>query len=316
MAVLDAIATAYLDRERARLGLPSRRELEEKRAIEARAAAESASRLESADLARQQTRQNMELLPELTQTRAEAAKAQAEAARLRAEQPPRAPDPHYVTDAKGNVRAITMGEQGFDIRDLGAIGTPQRDTGAGGRLSPAIESNIINRLTTQWDKANSTINDLKRQRDLMHTGLDAARKGDMAAGSQAVLVTFQKILDPTSVVRESEYARSAAGQALAARIQGAFERIRSGGAGVPVSELEAFAALADQFVENATNSANVNTIRGRVAATADRYGIPHDVIFGVEQPAGPPPAMVAPGAQPTLETWIEVAPGVRKKVRK
>lgn len=315
MAVLDAIATAYLDRERARLGLPSRRELEEKRALEARAAAESASRLESADLLRQKTQAEIAALPAEQEQRRRLVEAQI--GNYNEVTPPRNPPaPHYVTDAKGNVRAITMGEQGFDVRDLGAIGTPQRDTGAGGRLSPAIESNIINRLTTQWDKANSTINDLKRQRDLMHTGLDAARKGDMAAGSQAVLVTFQKILDPTSVVRESEYARSAAGQALASRIQGAFERIRSGGAGVPVSELEAFAALADQFVENATNSANVNTIRGRVAATADRYGIPHDVIFGVEQPAGPPPAMLAPGAQPVPETWIEVAPGIRKKVRK
>ena len=39
------------------------------------------------------------------------------------------------------------------------------------------------------------------------------------AASQAVLVTFQKILDPTSVVRESEYARTFDGQAILDRMQ-------------------------------------------------------------------------------------------------
>lgn len=310
----EGLATAYLDRERARLGLPTREQEAEARARREREAALQASNLETAGLQRDQLRQNMELQPELTRLRSETALAQAEAARARAEREPAertlTGDAYTLSLSPEQLVELAKRRKMLDL-------DPPRPTGAAGGLSPAIESNIINRLTTQWDKANSTVNELKRQRDLMQTGLAAARKGDMAAGSQAVLVTFQKILDPTSVVRESEYARSAAGQALLARIQGAAERLAQGGAGVPVTELEAFAALADQFVQQATTNQSLQMIRGRIAATADRYRIPHEVVFGVE-PQAPPAAVLGDGAAPAPEpeTWIEVAPGIRKKVKK
>ena len=145
-------------------------------------------------------------------------------------------------------------------------------------LSPTMESNIVNRLTTQWDKAVAPAQDLSRQARLMQTGIVAAERGDMAAGSQAVLVTFQKILDPTSVVRESEYARSAAGQALLARIQGSFEKLAEGGAGVPISELKKFARLAEEMVDNSMGD-YVGAVKERIGKTADRYKIPRELIF-------------------------------------
>jgi len=68
------------------------------------------------------------------------------------------------------------------------------------------------------------------------------------AASQAILVTFQKILDPDSVVRESEYARSAEGQSLRHQIAGKYEQLIQGGAGVPIEELEGFVDLAQQWM--------------------------------------------------------------------
>lgn len=315
MAFGDIVRTAWLDRERARLGLPSREQEAAARLKREQEAALQASNLETAGLIREKTRAEIESMPAEQDLERRLREAQIR----NYDEQPRSPaprSPHYVTDARGVVRAISPTDTGFDVKELGAFGTPQRDPAQAG-ISPAVESNIINRLTAQWDKANSTVNELKRQRDLMQTGLAAARKGDMAAGSQAVLVTFQKILDPTSVVRESEYARSAAGQALLARIQGAAERLAQGGAGIPVTELEAFAALADQFVQQATTNQSLQMIRGRIGTTADRYRIPHDVIFGVE-PQAPPAAVLGDGAAPAPEpeTWIEVAPGIRKKVKK
>ena len=167
--------------------------------------------------------------------------------------------------------------------------------GTGTGLSPGMESNILNRLTTQWDKASAPVRELDRQARLMNTGLEAARKGDLAAGSQAVLVTFQKILDPTSVVRESEYARSAAGQSLLARIQGAAEKLAKGGAGVPVSELEKFKNLADQMVKNAGGD-YLKAVKERLGRTADRYQIPRDIVFEDLSfgPSGEAPATPAP----------------------
>ena len=61
-------------------------------------------------------------------------------------------------------------------------------------------------------------------------------------------MTFQKILDPDSVVRESEYARSAEGQSLRHQIAGKYEQLIQGGAGVPIDELEGFVDLAQQWM--------------------------------------------------------------------
>lgn len=149
---------------------------------------------------------------------------------------------------------------------------------AGGQLSPAMESNVLNRLTTQWTTAVKPVAELTRQIKMMDAGLDAARRGNLAQGAQAVLVTFQKILDPTSVVRESEYARSAAGLALDARIKGAVERLAKGGAGVPLNELEAFARVA-RDAANRQSGGYIDAVKERIGRTADRYKIPRDIVF-------------------------------------
>jgi hypothetical protein len=145
------------------------------------------------------------------------------------------------------------------------------------QLSPTAESNIINRLSNQWTTASKATGELGRQVKLMEAGLEAAKRGDMAAGSQAVLVTFQKILDPTSVVRESEYARSAAGQALLAQIKGAYERLQKGGAGVPVAELEKFARLAREMTRG--QMGHMQAVKERIGKTADRYKIPRELVL-------------------------------------
>lgn len=86
MAFGDIVRTAWLDRERARLGLPSREQEAAARAKREQAAALQESNLETARLQRAQIQQNMGLQPELTRLRSETALAQAEAARTRAEQ--------------------------------------------------------------------------------------------------------------------------------------------------------------------------------------------------------------------------------------
>jgi hypothetical protein len=144
-------------------------------------------------------------------------------------------------------------------------------------LSPTAESNIINRLSNQWSKAAAPAVEVARQVKLMDAGLEAARRGDMAAGSQAVLVTFQKILDPTSVVRESEYERSAAGQALMSRVQGAYEKLVQGGAGVPLKDLDKFARLARE-ASRAFSTGYLQSEKKRILFTADRYKIPHEAV--------------------------------------
>ena len=73
--------------------------------------------------------------------------------------------------------------------------------------------------------------------------------GSINPESMTIITNIQKILDPTSVVRESEYARVGAGQSVWNRIEGTFDRLKQGGAGVSKIELEGFVSMANQFLE-------------------------------------------------------------------
>lgn len=183
----------------------------------------------------------------------------------------------------------------------------QKAAAQGPTLSPTAESNIINRLSNQWTAATKTTRELDRAINLMDTGLAAARRGDLAAGSQAVLVTFQKILDPTSVVRETEYDRSAAGQSVMNRVAGAFERLSQGGAGIRLGELEKFATLAKEAAQSQKGA--IEPIRERIGKTADRYKIPRElVVEGAATPAATttaPASAPAGGGMPTYADYLK-----------
>lgn len=133
------------------------------------------------------------------------------------------------------------------------------------------------KLADKWTRTNTAVREMNRQFNLMRTGLQRFKQGDKMGGSQAVLVTFQKILDPTSVVRESEYARSAAGLSLISRLEGYAERLKSGGAGVPVQDLAAMVETARQFLSSMQSYTNGQ--RRRIGATAKQYGIDPSLVF-------------------------------------
>lgn len=224
-------------------------------------------------------------------------------------EPPKPPDlsleesdlEAYAKDiGKTSAAELTWGERQKFRAQRAAAG---RDPKGPREITPTMEANIVNRLTTQWTAANKTSKDLNNQVRLMDAGLEAARRGDLSQGAQAVLVTFQKVLDPTSVVRESEFARSAAGQSLFTRIEGAFEKLTKGGAGVPLEELEKFANLAREAVK--AQQADMPAARSRIARVADRYGIPQELIFeempsstseaALPKPVTPPPPLKPKG---------------------
>jgi len=181
----------------------------------------------------------------------------------------------------------------------------QAETGAGtvtarGTAAADVPLSTSQRFTAttglidDWRKAEAPIREMQRQSQLMETGLSRFKAGDKIGGSQAVLVTFQKILDPTSVVRESEYARSGQGLGLVQRIEGMYERLKSGGAGVPEAELAQMVETGRQFLKgmegwNATE-------RQRITTLSQTYGIDPNLIFGGSagaQVGTPPPGATA-----------------------
>lgn len=157
--------------------------------------------------------------------------------------------------------------------------TAKMEASSKGPLSTKQKFDALTELQGAWRKAVAPTREMSRQLQLMHTGLERFKAGDKIGGSQAVLVTFQKILDPLSVVRESEYERSASGLGLMQRIQGAYEKLKAGGAGVPVEDLQQMVETADQFLQGMNDWNELE--RERITSTATDYGLNPERVFGV-----------------------------------
>lgn len=157
------------------------------------------------------------------------------------------------------------------------VNEPAPPASGGRALTPTAEANLTTKLASDWTKASSGTKEMHRQYGLMQAGLDRFKQGDKNGGSQAVLVTFQKILDPTSVVRESEYARSSAGISMLQRMQGYAEKLAQGGAGVPEAALAEMVKTANEFLEHSKHATDGQ--RKRIQSFADKYGIPHELVF-------------------------------------
>lgn len=163
--------------------------------------------------------------------------------------------------------------------------------GGGRPLTQTAEAGLIGKLSSDWTKANQTTAEMDRQFQIMKAGLDRF-EADPNGASQAVLVTFQKMLDPESVVRESEYARSSQGISMLHRMKGYAERLAAGGAGVPKADLIEMVKTAQQFKEN-TKDAPAGA-RARIEAIADRYNLPHEMVFS-DKGGAPAPAQAPAG---------------------
>lgn len=172
----------------------------------------------------------------------------------------------------------------------GAVTTARGESAAKSPLSSAQRFNALRDLQGDWRKADAPVKETARQLQIMETGIKRFKglkddgtpdpKGpDKNGGSQAVLVTFQKILDPNSVVRESEYDRSPEGLGLKQRMVGFIDRLQGGGAGVPEPELEAMVETARQFVKGLSDYNAIE--RERITQAAKEAGLDPERVFGV-----------------------------------
>lgn len=86
-----------------------------------------------------------------------------------------------------------------------------------------------------------TYNVVKNQVNSIDKVYEQAVKGDTKsrnAYDQALITIFNKVLDPTSVVRESEYARTPENQSVVNKMVGAIEKFQKGGSGLTKEDLK------------------------------------------------------------------------------
>lgn len=124
---------------------------------------------------------------------------------------------------------------------------------------------------------------------------EAKRRGmnneTRSAIDQALIFTFNKMLDPTSAVREGEYARTVEGQALLNRVGGFVSRLQQGGAGITDADREAMVNASNVLYKEAQKTYN-ETARFYTALAND-YGLNPERIVRI--PASEP--MRSGGAQ-------------------
>lgn len=83
------------------------------------------------------------------------------------------------------------------------------------------------------------------------------KKGNISANAadQDIVMAFNKYLDENSVVRESEFARTAQGQSFFNKIDGYIRKVKEGGSGLSPSEREDIVRSMDLIYEVAKNTA-------------------------------------------------------------
>jgi hypothetical protein len=180
-------------------------------------------------------------------------------------------------------------------RGLPRTFAPQREsTGGSARtLTPNAALQTTRQLRNDYVRETKTATEIERQLSLMKASLEAVNKGSAAAGSQGVLVTFQKIIDPISVVRESEYARSASGLSLLSRLEGQWMKISQGGAGVTPADLKTFVDLAETFAVNQRKF--TAETKQQIDSIADEFGLKKELIT---RDIGEPGTSAAPSGAP------------------
>ena len=157
---------------------------------------------------------------------------------------------------------------------------------------------MVRDLSSDWQKTTKPMQGLLDSSDRMNIGFDMANAGDMLAGSQAILISFNKLLDPGSVVRESEYARSATGQSALETLRGYATKLAEGGAGVTLAELESYKRFGEEVVRKALES-TVAPERERITRLAGFAGVDPELIFtGRFAPPEPDQAQGAPQGLP------------------
>jgi hypothetical protein len=172
---------------------------------------------------------------------------------------------------------------------------PAAPAAAAAGPTPTAALNATRQLRNDFVRETASARTVQQQLALMKSSLQAVQQGREAPGSQGVLVTFQKILDPTSVVRESEYARSASGLSLLQNLEGRMMRITQGGAGVTPAQLAEFVQLAEQFAINQARFANET--KGQIDAMASKFGLdPALITREFDAGQGAPAAPAATGA--------------------
>jgi len=151
-------------------------------------------------------------------------------------------------------------------------------------LSQSQAANIAHGIRTEI-KGNPLIKDyqdVSGKYQIMKEALKSSEtEKNMVAVDQALITMFNKMTDPQSVVRESEYARTGNDLAFINKIKGRANKILSGGAGLAQDDRKTLVNMAEKFNKIYQNRYD-ETIGGYEQLAKDS-GLNPDLVVGVHK---------------------------------
>lgn len=144
-------------------------------------------------------------------------------------------DPDFITNFGANVDVISNSKNGATYAYNKVTGkyTPISQGLSDAELS-ALDPKDVRTLELQYKKDfdNNVTNfkEVLRYTQQMEDAMAEINKGGnvLSAANQALITSFNKILDPASVVREGEYDRTTSGQTLVNRALSAIDKVNKG----------------------------------------------------------------------------------------
>lgn len=162
-----------------------------------------------------------------------------------------------------------------------------KNFGTTGALSPKdkIQIAVTQAKEFRADPRIKNLQIIERSERGMQAALKQATSPNVKsriASDQALGVLFQKMLDPESVVRESEFARTPEGAAAINQILAIAPQLRLGGLRLLDEDRNALAAMATKLLTEAKITAN--KAFSEFETRADEIGLNKKVVFGGAKP--------------------------------
>jgi len=180
-----------------------------------------------------------------------------------------------------NEQRKTIKRSEFDAAkhvQLSAI--PDEDLGAKDRLQAERD------FRTEYTKRTESLTEAKRNFQVINSSMEA----DSAAGDIALVTSFMKMLDPGSVVRETEFANARDTAGLLQKLENLLVEKPQTGKFLTPDQRKNFVDLAEQYLYAAQNQ---NTrVRQSLGTSVSQYNLNPVAIFGYE--VAPPAAHLNP----------------------
>lgn len=187
----------------------------------------------------------------------------------------------------------------FQRPDKGMIDFVENPRAKDNTSMEALKLRREERLTSQQENANAlrlrgefNNSQIKKDFDVMNRAFKSIehayetstdpKSPSLIASDQALGIMIQKMLDPASVVRESEYARTPQGAAVMSQIQAFIPKLAKGGMAITDKERKAILDMARQLMD-ATGEV-YNSHINRYKESAAEFGVdPDKVLKGIKE---------------------------------